>query len=245
MRNIAMIITYDGTAYHGFQRQKNNITIQEVIEDAIFKITGENVNVNGCGRTDAKVHAEEYLLSFKSETSIPAEKIPPALNSMLPCDISVKKAWDASENFHGRFSVKKKTYVYRINNGEYSPFLKDYTWHIKYPLDVEKMQKGAEKLTGTHDFNCFMASGGQVESTVRTMFSASVEKKGDIIEISLCADGFLYNMVRIITGTLVYVGSGKLDVDDITEIITSKDRTKAGITAPPQGLFMKNTEFED
>ncbi len=243
MRNIAFVISYDGTNYHGFQRQENVITIQQEIEDALFKITGERIVIYGCGRTDAKVHALNYLLTFKTESTIPAERFPMAINSVLNDDIFVKKAWEVASDFHGRFSVIRKTYVYRINNGEFDPFMKNYTWHYKYPLDVEKMKTAAEFLVGTHDFNCFMASGGQVESTVRTMFDANVSQNGDIVEISLTADGFLYNMVRIITGTLVYVGGGKINPEDVKEIINSKDRTKAGITAPPQGLFMKSVEF--
>ena len=243
MRNIAFIISYDGTNYHGFQRQDNVITVQQEIEDALFKITGEKICIHGCGRTDAKVHALNYLLTFKTESTIPVERFPVAINSVLNDDVFVKTAWIADDDFHGRFSVIRKTYVYRINNGEFDPFLKNYVWHYKYPLDVEKMKKAAEFLIGTHDFNCFMASGGQVESTVRTMFDARVSKNGDTIEISLTADGFLYNMVRIITGTLVYVGGGKILPEEVKEIINSKERTRAGITAPPQGLFMKNVEF--
>jgi len=245
MRNIGFIITYDGTFFHGFQRQNQVITVQEAIEDALEKVTGEKITVHGCGRTDAKVHALNYLLSFKTGCSIPAERFPAAVNSVIADGIYVKKAWDADEDFHGRFSVTEKTYIYRINNGEFNPFLRNYSWHYKYPLDVEKMKQAAKYLLGTHDFNCFRASGGQVESTVRTMFGASVEKVGDIVEISLTADGFLYNMVRIITGTLVYIGGGKIKPDDMKEIIDSADRTKAGITAPPQGLFMKNVVFND
>lgn len=243
MRNIAFIISYDGTNYHGFQRQNNVLTVQQLIEDALFKITGENICIHGCGRTDAKVHAINYLLTFNTLSTIPADRFPAAINSVLSDDVFVKSAWDAPNDFHGRFSVSRKTYVYRINNGEFDPFLKNYAWYYKYPLDVEKMKKAAEFLVGTQDFNCFMASGGQVESTIRTMFDAKVSKEGDIIEIALTADGFLYNMVRIITGTLVYVGGGKIKPDEVKEIINSKDRTKAGITAPPQGLFMKNVEF--
>ena len=245
MRNIAFIISYDGTDFHGFQRQREDFTVQQAIEDALFKITGEEINVHGCGRTDAGVHALNYLLSFKTNSTIPAERFPMAVNSVISDGVYVKKAWEADDEFHGRFSVTRKTYVYRINNGEFNPFLRNYTWHYKYPLDVEKMQQAAKALVGTHDFNCFMASGCQVESTVRTMFNADVTRNGDIVEVSLTADGFLYNMVRIITGTLVYVGGGKANVGDIKKIIDSKDRTKAGITAPPQGLFMKSVEFDD
>ncbi len=245
MRNIAFIISYDGTNYHGFQRQNEMMTVQQALEDALFKITGEKIVVHGCGRTDAKVHALNYLLSFCTESSVPAERFPAAVNSVINDDIFVKRAWEADENFHGRFSVSRKTYVYRINNGEYNPFLRNHSWYYKYPLDVEKMNEAAKFLIGTHDFNCFMASGGQVDSTVRTMFDANVSKNGDIVEISLTADGFLYNMVRIITGTLVYVGGGKFEPEDVKKIIESSDRTKAGITAPPQGLFMKNVEFEN
>lgn len=172
------------------------------------------------------------------------DRIPYALNALLPDDITVKKAFEAEDDFHGRFSVRRKTYVYRILNTEFpDPFKSKYTWHYKYPLDIEKMKEAAAYIVGEKDFICFMASGGQVKTTVRNVDELKVEKDGDEIVITISSNGFLYNMVRIITGTLVYVGCGKLKPVDIIEIINSKDRRKAGITAPPNGLYLKNVEY--
>ncbi len=244
MKNIALIISYDGTDYCGFQRQKNGDTIQEKLENTLNILTGENTIVSGCGRTDAGVHAIEYLLSFKTNSTIPVEKYPVAMNSLLPDNIVVKRAFECNDGFDGRFSVRKKTYMYIINNGEISdPFVSRYSWHYKYKLDIDAMKKAAEYLLGEHDFNCFMAAGGQVKSTVRTIYSVDIKKENDMVKISVCGNGFLYNMVRIIVGTLVYVGGGKLSPDDMKKIIDSKNRNFAGITAPPQGLFMKNVDF--
>ncbi len=244
MRNIALIISYDGTNYCGFQRQNNGNTIQGTIEDVLNNLTGENIIVSGCGRTDAGVHALEYLLTFKSACSIPVEKFPLATNSLLPDDIRVLRSFECDGDFDGRFSVEKKTYMYIIDNNEItSPFASRYSWHYKYPLDIKKIKEAAKYLVGEHDFNSFMAAGGQVKSTVRTIYSIDVEKNDGIIRISVCGNGFLYNMVRIIVGTLVYAGGGKISPEEVKLILESKDRTKAGITAPPQGLFMKNVDF--
>ena len=244
MRNIALIISYDGTNYCGFQRQNNGNTIQGTVEAALLTLTGEEITVSGCGRTDAGVHAVEYLLTFKTNSSVPAEKFPVALNSLLPSDIRIKKSFECNDEFDGRFSVKRKTYMYIIDNNEFTtPFASRYSWHYKYPLDVNKMKEAAQYLVGEHDFKSFMAAGGQVKSTVRTIYSADVEENNGFIKISVCGNGFLYNMVRIIAGTLTYVGGGKLSPEDVKTIIESKDRTKAGITAPPTGLFMKNVDF--
>lgn len=244
MRNIALIISYDGSAYFGYQTQNGFITIQQVMEETISKMTKEKVIIYGCGRTDTGVHALNYLLTFKTNSNIPVERIPYALNALLPDDISVKKAFEADDDFHGRFSVKRKTYVYRILNTEFNdPLRAKYTWHYKYPLNLDKMKEAASYVVGEKDFVCFMASGGQVKTTVRNVDELNVEKAGDEIVITISSNGFLYNMVRIITGTLIYVGCGKINPADVKDIIESKDRRKAGITAPPNGLYLKNVEF--
>lgn len=244
MRNIALIISYDGAGYFGYQIQDGFITIQQVMEECISKMTKEKATVYGCGRTDTGVHALNYLMTFKTNSTVPTDRIPYALNAYLPDDITVKQAFEADEDFHGRFSVKRKTYVYRILNTEFAdPFRAKYTWHYKYSLDIEKMKEAASYIVGEKDFICFMASGGQVKTTVRNVDELNIEKEGDEIVITISSNGFLYNMVRIITGTLVYVGCGKLQPADLTEIINSKDRRKAGITAPPNGLYLKNVEY--
>lgn len=243
-RNIKLTLMYDGTAYHGFQRQKNGITIQECLENAIFKITGEKATVTGCGRTDAGVHAAAYVANFFTVSSIECEKLPFALNANLPDDIRVFGAEDMEENFHARYSAKRKTYAYKIVNRPFSDvFLSRYSWFYPAKLDIEKMKLAAEKIVGKHDFAAFMAAGSPVLSTVRTVFSLKVSEKNSVINIEICADGFLYNMVRIIVGTLVYAGCGKINPDDVSDIILSGDRVRAGVTAPPQGLMMKEVIF--
>lgn len=244
MRNIALTIMYDGTNYFGYQRQNGFLTIQQVMEECISKITKEKITVSGCGRTDSGVHALNYVLSFKTNSKMPADKFPVALNSILPHDISVKSAKIVPDDFDGRFSVVRKTYVYKIHNSEFpNPFLKNYSCHYKYKLDLDKMKKASQYILGTHDFKCFMASGAQVKTTVRTVYDITLSQNGDDIEISVTSNGFLYNMVRIIAGTLMYVGGGKLNPVDVKNIIDSGDRRLAGITAPPQGLYLESVEY--
>ena len=244
MKNIALTLMYDGSNYFGYQRQQGFITIQQVMEEALSKITKENIVVSGCGRTDSKVHALNYVLSFKTNSSMPVDKFPVALNSILPHDISVIDAKQEQDDFEGRFSVKRKTYIYKIHNSEFNnPFLKNYACHYKYKLDVERMKEAAKHIVGTHDFKCFCASGAQVKTTVRTVYDLTLMQSGDDIELSVTSNGFLYNMVRIIAGTLIYVGGGKMEADEVKKIIQSGDRRLAGITAPPQGLYLKSVEY--
>ena len=246
-RNIRISLAYDGTFYHGFQRQKNGLTVQECLETAIKKLTGEEVNIIGCGRTDAGVHAVNYTANFLSETKIPAEKLPLALNAYLPADIRVFSAEDAAESFHARFSATGKTYIYRIVTGNvYNVFLKNYSWFYPGDLNFNEMQKAAAHFVGTHDFKAFMATGSPRKTTIRTVKDLKLLEKGENeIEIEITADGFLYNMVRIIAGTLLYVGCGKIKAEEIPGIIASGDRTRAGITAPPEGLALKQTYYKE
>ncbi len=235
---------YDGTAYHGFQRQKNGITIQESLEEAIKKITGEMCTVTGCGRTDAGVHALCYTANFFTTSSISCQRLPFALNAMLPEDIRVFAAEDVSVDFHARYSAKEKTYAYKIVNLPFANvFLSKYSWFYPAKLDIEKMKRGAEHIVGRHDFAAFMAAGSPVSSTVRTISALTVSEKNGIIDIEVTADGFLYNMVRIIVGTLVYAGCGKIEPDEIKNIILSGDRVRAGVTAPPEGLSLKEVIY--
>lgn len=244
MKNIALTLMYDGTNYFGYQRQSGFITIQQVIEEALSKITKEKITVSGCGRTDSGVHAINYVLSFKTDSSMPVDKFPVALNSILPRDISVINAEEKSDDFDGRFSVKRKTYIYKIHNSEIrNSFLKNYACHYKYKLDLKRMKEAAKYILGTHDFKCFCASGAQVKTTVRTVYDLTLTQSGDEIELSITSNGFLYNMVRIIAGTLMYVGGGKMEPDDVKIIIESGDRRMAGITAPPEGLYLKSVEY--
>lgn len=242
--NIRLDLQYDGTNYHGWQIQTNGITIQSALMRAIATVTNERANIIGCGRTDAKVHAINYVCNFESETTVPPDRLPHALNSHLPEDIIIKKASLVPDDFRANQSAKKKTYIYRILNTEFNDaFLRNYSWHFKHSLDLEKMQSGAAAFLGEHDFVGFASAGFSVKTTVRTIYSLDVCKSGDVFEIEICGNGFLYNMVRIIAGTLAYMGNGKIDYRDAAAIIASRDRTRAGITAPPQGLFLKEVFY--
>lgn len=235
-----LTLSYDGTNYHGFQRQENGITIQQVVEEAIYKVTGENVSITGCSRTDAGVHAYNYVCNFKTQSSVPADKFSFALNSYMPDDVSCTASCEVDLKFHSRYSAKTKTYVYSIyNNPHRNAILCRTAWHYPVKLNIEKMKIAAEQIVGTHDFTAFMASGGQQKTTVKTVNFLEIEESDGLIKISINANGFLYNMVRIIAGTLVYAGVGKIAPEKISEIILSGDRTLAGITAPPEGLMLK------
>lgn len=245
MKNIKLTIQYDGTCYHGWQTQKNAVTIQEITEKAIASIIGVRPKVIGCGRTDSGVHADKYICNFISETKIPGEKLVNAINSKLPDDIICTACEEVPEEFNSRDSAVKKRYTYRILNSETNnAFLHRYVWHYKYKLDVEKMKKAAKAFIGEHDFIGFASSGFTVKTTVRTIYSLDITENNDIITVDITGNGFLYNMVRIIVGTLVFVGNGKLCAEDIEEIISSKDRERAGITAPPQGLCLSEVYYK-
>ncbi len=244
MRNVKLNLSYDGSAYHGFQIQKNGMTIQQAVEEAIEKITGEKTGITGCSRTDAGVHALDYVCNFRTSSVIPDEKLPFALNAHLPPDIACSNAQTVDNEFHARYSAKSKIYVYKIHNSPHrDPISGRYSWHYPVWLNVPEMQKAAEFFKGTHDFSAFMATGGQQKTTVKTVYMLDVLSSGCDITVKIHADGYLYNMVRIITGTLVYVGGGKISSSDIPEIIEKGDRTLAGITAPPQGLALEKVFY--
>ncbi len=239
-----LTISYLGTAYHGWQVQPNGITVQEKIQDALESVYKFRPNVTGCSRTDAGVHALQFCCHFDVEQVIPEDKIVVALNTYLPNDIAVSDCKMVDENFHARYSAKGKNYVYKIyNNTTPNPFISDRSWQISRRLDVDKMSRFLSSLVGTHDFVAFSSSGRTVDNTVRTITECKAEKKGDIIEISVTADGFLYNMVRIIVGTAVQVSDGKICEKSALNIIQSKNRNLAGITAPPEGLFLNKVIY--
>ena len=244
MRNIKLIVQYDGTNYHGWQVQQNAVTVQEVIEKSIQAVTGARPHVTGCGRTDSGVHADKYVCNFFSDTKIPINKIVGALNSKLPKDIICKDAADMPTDFHATNSAVKKRYTYRILNSAVNDvFMSKYAWHYKYPLDVDAMKKAALAFIGEHDFIGFASSGFSVKTTVRTIYSLDIKKENDLITIDVTGNGFLYNMVRIIAGTLVFVGCGKINAGDMADIINSCDRNRAGITAPAEGLFLSEVYY--
>lgn len=245
-RNIKLTLMYDGTDYHGFQIQKNGVTVQQCLQDAIKAVTGEECNVIGCGRTDAGVHAINYTANFKTCCRIPSDKIHFALNAHLNNDIRVLKAEDAEDDFHSRYSAVKKTYTYKILNKSVGDvFLSRYSWFFPGKLDTSLMKAAIPHFIGEHDFAAFMAAGSPVSSTVRNIYDLTLTEQDGVIDIHITANGFLYNMVRIITGTLVYVGCRKISAEDIPCIIKSCDRTKAGITAPPQGLSLEKVYYTE
>jgi len=240
MRNIKLTIEYDGTNYHGWQIQKNGITVQETIEKAISKLLDNHVGIVGCSRTDVGVHAYGQIAHFLTNSSIPGDKFSYAINNLLPDDIVIKQSEEVSEDFHSRYCAKGKKYRYLIyNEAHASAIMRNRAYHVRPQLDFEKMKNAALYFNGKHDFAAFQATGGQVRSSVREIYSIDIFKKEDnLIAIEVSGNGFLYNMVRIIAGTLIYVGIGKIAADEIPKIIESLDRTRAGKTAPAEGLYL-------
>ncbi len=243
MRNLKITIQYNGLNYCGWQKQPDSLGIQGNIERAIYEITRENTSITGSGRTDAGVHALGQVANFKTNSNISAKSMPKALNSQLPKDISIISCEEVPEDFHSRYSAKKKTYRYMVYNSEYrSPICKDISYQVKYDLDYEKMVTESKSLIGTYDFKGFMSSGSSVKDTVRTIYDIKIEKQDNMIIFEIEGNGFLYNMVRIIVGTLVDIGRGRIK-DSMVEIINSRDRSRSGHTAPPQGLFLKKVDY--
>lgn len=242
---IKLIVAYDGTNYKGWQVQPNGITIEEVLNKKLTELLGEEITVAGASRTDSGVHSLGNVAVFDTNTRMPAEKISFALNQRLPEDIVVQDSCEVPEDWHPRYQNSRKTYEYRILNRTFRmPSRRFDTYFYHHPLDVEKMQKAASYLVGEHDFKSFCAIGAQVKTTVRTVYACDVLKNGEIITIRVTGNGFLYNMVRIIAGTLIQVGGGALPPERILEILAAQDRSAAGPTAPAQGLTMMGIEFE-
>lgn len=239
MRNIKLTIEYDGKDFNGWQKQPNKLNIQGTIEKAIEKITGEQIELNASGRTDAGVHALGQVANFKTQSTIPLEKIAIAINSNLKKSIIIKKAEEMPQEFHARYACKRKTYQYIIDNSETGTAIyRNIKYNFSQKINVQEMQKAVKYFIGEHDFKAFKASGTSSKTSVRTIYSAEVIKQNQDIIIKLTGNGFLYNMVRIISGTLLEVGIGKIKAEQIPDIIKSKDRTKAGKTLPPQGLYL-------
>ena len=246
MRNIKLTIEYDGKEYNGWQKQPDKLNIQGTIEKAIERITGEQVDLMASGRTDRGVHALGQVANFKTNSNIPIEKFAIAINSNLKKSILIKSAEEVDERFHSRLTCKKKTYRYVINNSKYGTAIyRNLETHIPIKLNVEEMQKAIKFFEGEHDFKAFKSSGTSSKSSVRTIYKAEVKQMpNDKIWIELTGNGFLYNMVRIIAGTLVEVGLGKIKANEINDIMESKRRENAGKTLPPQGLYLVNVEYE-
>ena len=243
-KRVRLYVAYDGTNYHGWQLQKNGITIESELNRCLSELLKEEITVIGASRTDAGVHAMGNVAVFDTTSPIPAEKISYALNQRLPEDIRIQKSDQVPDDWHPRHCDSKKTYQYRIYTAEFPmPTKRLYSYFTYHELDVEKMQKAAQYLIGEHDFGGFCQAGAQVETTVRTLYVANVERQNEDIVITVCGNGFLYNMVRIIAGTLMEVGKGKREPEQILEILETADRTKAGPTAPPEGLTLMKYEF--
>lgn len=246
MRNIALRLQYDGSAYHGWQVQKTEVTVAETLEKALTKVCGHPVKAVGCGRTDAGVHALRYCANFRTDCTIPIDRVPLAVNSRLPGDIAVVDAVEAPEDFNAIGSCIKKEYTYRIYNSRIkNPFYVHRAYFYPKRLDETVMDRAARMFEGTHDFAAVRSVGTNVKSTVRTIHYCRVERRGELLELKVCANGFLYNMVRAITGTVLYAAEGKLRPEDIPEILDSGNRTLAGPTAPPGGLYLTRVWYED
>ena len=245
MRNIKLTIEYDGKDFNGWQKQPTKLNIQGEIERAIETITGETVDLTASGRTDAGVHALAQVANFKTNSNLPIEKFAVAINSKLKRTIRIQKAEEVDERFHSRYNCKQKTYRYIINNSKQgSAIYRNLEYFVPEKLNIEEMKKAVKFFEGEHDFKGFKASGTSSKSSVRTIYKTSIKEDGDRIIIELTGNGFLYNMVRIISGTLVDVGLGKIKAEEIPEIINSKDRTRAGKTLPPYALYLVKVEYE-
>ncbi len=243
MRTIKLTLGYDGTYFHGFQVQANALTVQEVLERAIATVFGTPVRVTAAGRTDAGVHAVGQVVSFRVTGRMPVDRIPYALNAVLPDTIVCYHAEAVSDSFHARYDAKSKVYTYTIDNALHPRVLhRRFAYHVRYPLDYQVMAESATSLVGTHDFASFMASGSAAKETVRNLMRLEVKEEDRFITITAEADGFLYNMVRIIAGTLIEVGRGKRD-PDLRAVLAARDRSAAGWTVPAHGLILQEVKY--
>lgn len=244
--NYKLRLMYDGTHYAGWQRQDNATTVQGELEKALSVIVREPVTLTGVSRTDAGVHAADFTANFHLDSDIEPYKLCRGANALLPPDIRVIDAAPCPDDFSSRFDAVKKTYIYRIDCSPYAnAFYRNFAWHHPSFLDIEKMQQAAGYFLGEHDFSAFMAQGGSAKTFTRHIMESDVSRHGDLIEYRITGNGFLYNMVRIITGTLVWVGRNKIKPEDIPEIILSKDRTLAGMTAPAKGLMLMCAHYDE
>lgn len=245
MKNYLLTIAYDGSRYHGWQIQENALTVQEAFQSALFRVTGLREELKACSRTDTGVHAREFCLSLKTESAIPPQRLVAALNHWLPEDIVVKSCREAAEDFHARYSCRGKEYCYEIWNSPIrNPFLQGRALHYWYPIDAALLDRAAKGYIGAHDFTSFCTLDRREKGDlVRTVIQAKVERQGNLVVFTVAADGFLYNMVRIMVGTLLRVQQGKLCPEDIPGIIQARDRRAAGPTAPACGLYLNRVFY--
>ncbi|MBQ9647989.1 MAG: tRNA pseudouridine(38-40) synthase TruA [Oscillospiraceae bacterium] len=246
MRNIALKLMYNGTAYHGWQVQKNAVSVAETLLRALVMVCGDAVRLTGCGRTDAGVHAEHYIANFHTNSRIPIDRLPFAVNTHTPEDIVVKEAFEMPEDFNAIGSCLKKEYTYRIYNSRIkNPFYVNRAYFYPKHLDEAVMDRAARAFEGTHDFRAVSSVGTETRTTVRTIYYCYVTRADELLELKVCANGFLYNMVRAIAGTVLYAAEGKLAAGDIPAILDAGDRTLAGPTVPPGGLYLTKLWYED
>lgn len=244
MKRVKLIVSYDGTGYCGWQVQPNGITVEEVLNKAISKLTGEDIHVIGASRTDSGVHALGNVAVFDTNSTIPADRMAAALNQRLPEDIVIRHSEEVPMDFHPRYCDCTKTYEYHILNAKIPvPTMRNTSYFVSYDLNIDDMRKGASYLIGEHDFVSFCNVRTDVENTVRTIYSLDIEEQGEQLIVRIKGNGFLYNMVRIIVGTLVRVGRGFYQPEKVKEILEAKDRKAAGVTAPPQGLYLVEIEY--
>jgi tRNA pseudouridine38-40 synthase len=245
MRNLKMTIEYDGSKYKGWQKQKeNDLTIQGKIEAVLSKMSGEVIQVVGCGRTDAGVHAENYIANFHTKCSFSTDAMLDYLYEYLPEDIGVKSIEEVAERFHARYNVKSKTYVYKINTNKFrNVFNRKYIYHLAEKLNITNMRKASEALIGSHDFQSFVNSRNSDKSTVRTIYYLNINEQNGLIEIEVNGNGFLWNMVRVIAGTLIEVGKGNLKPMDVEKILNEQKRWEAGPLAQAKGLFLRDVQY--
>lgn len=245
MRNLLITIRYLGGGYHGFQVQENAVTVCQVFQDGVEKLLGRRWKVKGCSRTDAGVHASRFCLSMACDSTIPPMGLVRGLNAILPPDLSVLDCREVPEGFHARYSCLGKEYAYRFHNSLVrDPFLEGRVYRTGRPLDEAAMDQAAQAFVGTHDFSAFCAAGGSVEDKVRTIHRARVAREGELVTFVVAGDGFLYNMVRIMAGTLLQVGEGRRPPEEVAEILHSLDRSRAGDTLPPWGLFLEQVYYD-
>ena len=245
MRNIKLTIQYDGSRYKGFQRLKDNDnTIQGKIEDVLTRMTEEKIEIIGSGRTDMGVHAYKQVANFKTNSNLSVEKMNDYLYKYLPEDIVIKDICEVDDRFHARYNAKGKVYLYKINNSKYHDvFLRKHTTHVEKPLDIEAMKEASKYLIGEHDFTSFASSKSKKKSNVREIYSITINKNKEVIDIFVEGNGFLYNMVRIIVGALIDVGLHRKSPEDIKEMLERKDRSQASDTAPAKGLYLYSVKY--
>lgn len=244
MRNLLLTLRYDGTSFHGWQIQPNGNTVQQELCNAFKNLSGKEENIIGCSRTDAGVHANMFCCNVRTECSIPAEKVPDALNFYLPPEISVYACKDVDYEFHARYDCKGKEYVYRIYNEKYrNPFYENKAMFYPYELNAEMLDNESKAFIGIHDFSAFCSAGTEIEDKTREIFDCSVTRNGDLVEVRVSGNGFLYNMVRIIVGTLLDIQRGKIEKGSIAQIIESRNRDNAGVTAAAHGLYLNKVFY--